>query len=211
MLILLSQGLARRLDAAYYATAVTLVVGMAASLLKGFDYEEAALLLLTLVILIRARPGFDRRAAFFETRFSASWLAAVADALVGSLWIGFFAFKHVAYSHELWWQFELDGEASRFLRASVAAGHAGRRGSRLIGGRGTLTTKNPVMTVESYWPYATTLFDYVRRAMPFQAPRLAQRRRNLRGVGLYPGRGQRHRQSDGARRPDAATGADAQP
>jgi len=41
---------------------------------------------------------------------------------------------------------------------------------RLIGGRGTLATKNPVMTVESYWPYATTLFDYVRRAMPFQAP-----------------------------------------
>ena len=41
---------------------------------------------------------------------------------------------------------------------------------RLIGGRGTLTTKNPVMTVESYWPYATTLFDYIRRAMPFNAP-----------------------------------------
>ncbi len=41
---------------------------------------------------------------------------------------------------------------------------------RLIGGRGTLATKNPVMTVESYWPYATTLFDYVRRAMPFTAP-----------------------------------------
>jgi cytochrome c len=41
---------------------------------------------------------------------------------------------------------------------------------RLIGGRGTLTTPNPVMTVESYWPYATTLFDYVRRAMPFNAP-----------------------------------------
>src|SRR5690242_13932496 len=41
---------------------------------------------------------------------------------------------------------------------------------RLVGGRGTLATKNPVMTVESYWPYATTLFDYVRRAMPFQAP-----------------------------------------
>lgn len=41
---------------------------------------------------------------------------------------------------------------------------------RLIGGRGTLTSKNPVMTVESYWPYATTLFDYIRRAMPFAAP-----------------------------------------
>jgi S-disulfanyl-L-cysteine oxidoreductase SoxD len=41
---------------------------------------------------------------------------------------------------------------------------------RLNGGRGTLNTPNPVMTVESYWPHATTLFDYVRRAMPFQAP-----------------------------------------
>jgi S-disulfanyl-L-cysteine oxidoreductase SoxD len=35
---------------------------------------------------------------------------------------------------------------------------------RLIGGRGTLASKNPVMTVESYWPYATPLFDYIRRA-----------------------------------------------
>jgi S-disulfanyl-L-cysteine oxidoreductase SoxD len=41
---------------------------------------------------------------------------------------------------------------------------------RLIGGRGTLTSQKPTLTVESYWPYATTLFDYIRRAMPFQAP-----------------------------------------
>jgi mono/diheme cytochrome c family protein len=41
---------------------------------------------------------------------------------------------------------------------------------RLIGGRGTLTSPKPVLTVESYWPYATTLFDYIRRAMPFFAP-----------------------------------------
>src|SRR4051812_18678556 len=41
---------------------------------------------------------------------------------------------------------------------------------RLIGGRGTLTSQKPILTVESFWPYATTLFDYVRRAMPFQAP-----------------------------------------
>lgn len=43
-------------------------------------------------------------------------------------------------------------------------------GDRLIGGRGTLATKAPVKTVESYWPYATTLFDYVKRTMPFTAP-----------------------------------------
>jgi cytochrome c len=41
---------------------------------------------------------------------------------------------------------------------------------RLTGGRGTLATSKPVTTVESYWPYATTLFDYTRRAMPYTAP-----------------------------------------
>ncbi len=40
----------------------------------------------------------------------------------------------------------------------------------LVGGQGTLPGPNPVRTVGSYWPYATTLFDYVRRAMPFDAP-----------------------------------------
>jgi mono/diheme cytochrome c family protein len=41
---------------------------------------------------------------------------------------------------------------------------------RLVGGRGTLTSQKPIVTVESYWPYATTLFDYIRRAMPYVAP-----------------------------------------
>lgn len=41
---------------------------------------------------------------------------------------------------------------------------------RLVGGQGTLDTEKPVKTVGSYWPYATTLFDYVYRAMPFDNP-----------------------------------------
>ncbi|MGH7067942.1 MAG: c-type cytochrome [Acetobacteraceae bacterium] len=41
---------------------------------------------------------------------------------------------------------------------------------RLVGGIGTLASAHPVKTVGSYWPYATTVFDYIRRAMPFQAP-----------------------------------------
>ncbi|MGH6942666.1 MAG: c-type cytochrome [Geminicoccaceae bacterium] len=43
-------------------------------------------------------------------------------------------------------------------------------GDKLIGGRGSLASGKPVKTVESYWPYATTLFDYVKRAMPLPAP-----------------------------------------
>ena len=72
-----------------------------------------------LLLLWRARPAFDRRAALFDTRFSADWIVAIGGALAASFWLGLFAFQHVEYSGELWWQFELHGEASRFLRATV--------------------------------------------------------------------------------------------
>jgi len=121
VLLLLSQGLSRRLDAAYYLTIATVAAGVVASLLKGFDYEEALLLIGLVVVLRLARPAFNRKAAFFATRFSTSWIAAVAAALVASVWLGLFAFKHVEYSQDLWWQFELEGNASRFLRGSVGA------------------------------------------------------------------------------------------
>ena len=49
---------------------------------------------------------------------------------------------------------------------------SGKPNDQLVGGLGTLTgDQTPVKTVGSFWPYATTLFDYVRRAMPFNAPR----------------------------------------
>ncbi len=44
---------------------------------------------------------------------------------------------------------------------------AGKPNDQLVGGQGTLASKSPVRTIGSYWPYATTVFDYVRRAMPY--------------------------------------------
>jgi phosphatidylglycerol lysyltransferase len=120
-LLLVSQGLSRRLDAAYYLAVGGIGLGIAASLFKGADVEEATLLALLLVVLWRARPAFDRRAALFETGLSAGWVVAVVGTLGASVWLGLFAFKHVEYSNELWWQFELGQEASRFLRSSVGA------------------------------------------------------------------------------------------
>ena len=68
-------------------------------------------------------------------------------------------------------------EQGAALFASTCAACHGERGEhpvipalRLAGGRGTLATPGAVQTVGSYWPYATTLFDYIRRAMPFSAP-----------------------------------------
>ena len=55
--------------------------------------------------------------------------------------------------------------------ASCHGAHGeGKPMPRLVGGIGTLHDKKPEKTVGSYWPYATTLFDYVRRAMPLNAP-----------------------------------------
>jgi S-disulfanyl-L-cysteine oxidoreductase SoxD len=49
---------------------------------------------------------------------------------------------------------------------------AGKPNDQLVGGRGSLSGEQaPVKTVGSFWPYATTLFDYIRRAMPLNAPK----------------------------------------
>lgn len=62
----------------------------------------------------------------------------------------------------------------RIFGAKCAACHGakgeGLIGDQLIGGSKTLTGANPKRTVGNYWPYATTLFDYIRRAMPYNAP-----------------------------------------
>src|SRR5215470_2802592 len=53
-------------------------------------------------------------------------------------------------------------------QACHGAKGAGQPNDRLVGGQGSLPGDNPaVKTVGSYWPYATTIFDYVRRAMPY--------------------------------------------
>lgn len=55
-------------------------------------------------------------------------------------------------------------------QACHGANGAGGPNDRLTGGIGSLASPRPVKTIASYWPYATTVFDYVRRAMPITAP-----------------------------------------
>jgi S-disulfanyl-L-cysteine oxidoreductase SoxD len=80
-----------------------------------------------------------------------------------------------------------DGEGLPEGSGSVAAGREvfaaqcsrchgpngeGGVGATLVGGQGTLRSARPLKTVGSYWPYATTLWDYINRAMPFDQPGL---------------------------------------
>src|ERR1700752_126083 len=85
------------------------------------------------------------------------------------------------------WNIDFDGEGQNLPPGSGSVSHGhdvfdqqcvachgakgeGGIGDQLVGGQGTLATPNPVRTVGSYWPYAPTLFDYIRRAMPQNAP-----------------------------------------
>ncbi len=122
-LLLLARGLQRRLDAAWLLTVIFLGAGITASLLKGADYEEASVLMVLLAGLLPSRAQFYRRASLFSERFTPGWLAAIAVVLLCSIWLGFFSYKHVEYSRDLWWAFSFggEGEAPRFLRAMVGA------------------------------------------------------------------------------------------
>lgn len=124
-LVLLAYGLFRRLRDAWGLTAVLLATAVVTSLLKGLDFEEATLALVTLGCLLPARERFYRAASLWAERWTAGWIAAVLVALGASVWLGFFAYRHVEYSGELWWQFEFGADAPRFLRATVGAAALG--------------------------------------------------------------------------------------
>ena len=118
-LLLLAMGLRRRLDAAFHLTVLLLAGGMVASLLKGLDYEEAIVLGVVLMLILAARSQFYRRASLTAALATPEWLAAVGLAVIATVWLGLFAYKHIEFSNEMWWQFALHGDAPRFLRATV--------------------------------------------------------------------------------------------
>lgn len=120
-LLLLAPGLYRRLDGAFHLTRALLLAGIAFSLFKGFDYEEALALTGIALLLQWSRASFYRTTALTADLLSPAWLTTVGLALGISVWIGLLAYRHVEYDDQLWWHFAWGGDASRFLRASFGA------------------------------------------------------------------------------------------
>ncbi len=119
LLLVLARGLQRRIETAYFLTVVLLLGGIVVSLLKGLDYEEALLLSIMLAIFVPCRHYFYRQGALLTERFSAGWTIGLLGVIVCTFWLMLFAFKHVEYRDELWWQFEFSRDAPRALRASA--------------------------------------------------------------------------------------------
>ena len=118
LLILLAAGLWRRRRGAYWTALFGLGAGAVFSLLKGLDWEEAAILAVVAALLIPCRSAFNRRSRLVEP-LRPGWLALLVVSVVAAVWLGFFAYRDVAYTDELWWSFLTDRQASGFLRAAA--------------------------------------------------------------------------------------------
>jgi len=118
VLMLLSAGLWRRRRGAYWAALAVLGVGALFTLLKGLDWQESIDLIVVAALLAPCRTAFDRRSRLSEP-LRLSWLLLLIAVVGSMLWLGFFAYRDVAYSDELWWRFLVDRQASGFLRAGL--------------------------------------------------------------------------------------------
>ncbi|HEY6452960.1 MAG TPA: bifunctional lysylphosphatidylglycerol flippase/synthetase MprF [Steroidobacteraceae bacterium] len=118
-LLILARALFRRLAAAYQLTVWLLIAGMVAALLRGLEFEQALVLGLVLIVLWLGRRAFYRPAQIMAQRFTPTWIASLAIVIATAVWIGFFAYRHVEYTHSLWWTFAFEADAPRMLRASL--------------------------------------------------------------------------------------------
>lgn len=124
-LLLVARGLFHRLDAAWWSAVVLSGVSAVLALPKGIALNEAALLSVLAVLLLISRRQFDRPSSLFSQRLEPGWLVALAIVLLACVSVLMFAYREVVYANRLWWQFELDAEAPRSLRALLGATLAG--------------------------------------------------------------------------------------
>jgi phosphatidylglycerol lysyltransferase len=108
----------QRLRWAWTLSAVLLCGGAVSVMLKGFAWEEATALALLLLALLPARREFYLASSPASQQHLSGWFVAVAVVFATAFWFGLFSYKHLDEAE--WWRFTLYGNASRFLRASIA-------------------------------------------------------------------------------------------
>jgi phosphatidylglycerol lysyltransferase len=118
-LLIVARGLARRLWRAWFLALILFSLGTIFALAKAFAWEEALMLALMAGTLLLFRDSFYRKPLGEHFSLSWGWLASVGTTAFAILWLGLFAYRHVEYANELWWEFAWDAQASRFLRVSV--------------------------------------------------------------------------------------------
>ncbi|RAZ85129.1 bifunctional lysylphosphatidylglycerol flippase/synthetase MprF [Cereibacter johrii] len=117
VLFVAARGLTQRLDGAYWLTLGAASAAFFFTFVKALAPYEAVMLAALIGFLLLSRPLFDRPASLFAQTLTPPWIAGIATVAISAITILLFVQKDVAYSHELWWQFEISAEAPRGLRA----------------------------------------------------------------------------------------------
>jgi phosphatidylglycerol lysyltransferase len=120
-LLFVARGLYHRLDGAWWLALIVALINIVFSLSKGLAFGETGAVIFLVVLLLATRREFTRPAAFMHQPFRLGWFLAITVVIAGAIGILMFAFRDVAYQHEIWWQFEFDAQASRSLRAILGA------------------------------------------------------------------------------------------
>lgn len=116
-LVVLAFGLRSRLDAAWGATMVVLLIAAPLTLLKGINWEETAALCALAVALMPFRSAFPRKARLTQMEITPGWLISAAAALLGAGFLGLWSFEHADYADQAWWRVMVDADAARAIRA----------------------------------------------------------------------------------------------
>ncbi|GGD93997.1 hypothetical protein GCM10011390_10900 [Aureimonas endophytica] len=119
LMLVVSRGLAQRLDGAWWAALVAAGAALLLSIVKAVALFEAAFLIFFVFTLFATRREFTRSASLLRQALTPSWLLAIATIVIGAIVVLFFVYRDVDYSNRLWWEFEFSSEAPRSLRATL--------------------------------------------------------------------------------------------
>jgi phosphatidylglycerol lysyltransferase len=118
-LVILSGALYRRYDSARDVSVLLLIGGAISVAILERSPVHALPLALAAMLLLASANAFSRRGSLLRNALTPLWLGIGFSAVALSIWAGLRIYSSVTYSNELWWQFTYDGDAPRFLRASL--------------------------------------------------------------------------------------------
>ena len=120
LLLILSQGLVRRISGAFWLTLIALCVAAGATLMNQGYLDRSLLLLATIAVLWPFKGLFNRTAKLTRSVLSPGWFALAGGILISAGAVFFFMHETTPFSSNLWVEFSSTANASRSLRAGLA-------------------------------------------------------------------------------------------
>ena len=122
-LVMMAFGLSRRLDAAWMASLLLLPLAAVLALLKGFNWEESAILMGVFATLAPFHEAFPRAARLSRVEVTPGWMISALAAMAGAAIVGWWSFQNVDYGQQTFLGaiFDPNADAARAVRSSAAA------------------------------------------------------------------------------------------